>query len=134
MMMRKSIALLLALGMGLGVTSLHAAEVSDASQGFWEKLRRKIELMAPQKNVSATTAVGGVRGAQVTANDTYWKGEKTAAQIDADELAAFQKAMALAEAGKPQDAQAAFAEFVKKNPDSSLRKDAEQALAQLQPK
>lgn len=130
--MRKSIALLVMLGMGFWVSAPYAAEVNDASQGFWEKLRRKIELMAPQKNVSATTAVGGVRGAQVTSSDTYWKGEKTTPKIDADELAEFQKAMALAEAGKPQEAQAAFAEFVKKNPDSLLRKDAEQALAQLQ--
>jgi TolA-binding protein len=134
MMMKKLIALLTLLGMALGATSALAAEAADGSQGFWDKLRRKIELMAPQKGVSATTAVGGVRGAQVTASDTYWKGEKTAPKIDADELEEFQKAMALAESGKSQEAQAAFAEFVKKNPDSPLRKDAEQALAQLQPK
>jgi HEAT repeat protein len=41
--------------------------------------------------------------------------------------------MALAEAVKSQEALAAFTDFVKKNPDSGLRKDAEQALAQLQP-
>ena len=88
-------------------------------------------MRAPQKNVAATTAVGGVRGAQVTANDTYWKGEKAEQKVDPEELAAFQKAMALAEAGEVKQAQAAFAEFVKKSPDSPLRKDADQALAQL---
>ncbi len=132
--MKKFIALLVMSGMALVSTTLYAAEAGDASLGFWEKLRRKVELMAPHKNVSATTAVGGVRGAQVTANDTYWKGEKTVQEVDSDELAAFQKAMGLAEAGEVKQAQAAFADFIKKNPDSPLRKDADQALAQLQTK
>lgn len=129
--MKKMITLLVLLGTALGSTALYAAEAGDGSMGFWEKLRRKVELMAPQKNVAATTAVGGVRGAQVTANDTYWKGEKAEQKVDSEELAAFQKAMALAEAGEVKQAQAAFAEFVKKSPDSPLRKDADQALAQL---
>lgn len=129
--MKRWIAVLV---LGAVASSALAAEVGDGSPGFWEKLRRKIELMAPQKSVSATTAVGGVRGAQVTASDTYWKGEKTESSVDADELADFQKAVALAEAGNAKEAQAAFADFIKNNPDSSLRKDAEQALAQLQPK
>ena len=129
--MKKMITLLVLLGIALGSTALYAAEAGDGSMGFWEKLRRKVELMAPQKNVAATTAVGGVRGAQVTANDTYWKGEKAEQKVDSEELAAFQKAVALAEAGEVKQAQAAFAEFVKKSPDSPLRKDADQALAQL---
>jgi TolA-binding protein len=130
--MKKFITLLLMSGMALASTTLLAADVGDSSLGFWEKLRRKVELMAPHKNVSSTTAVGGVRGAQVTANDTYWKGEKTVQEVDSDELAAFQKAMGLAETGDVKQAQAAFADFVRKNPDSPLRKDADQALAQLQ--
>lgn len=129
--MKKMITLLVLLGTALGSTAIYAAEAGDGSMGFWEKLRRKVELMAPQKNVAATTAVGGVRGAQVTANDTYWKGEKAEQKVDPEELVAFQKAMALAEAGEVKQAQAAFAEFIKKSPDSPLRKDADQALAQL---
>jgi len=54
------------------------------------------------------------------------------AVIDADELEAFKSAMALAAGGEQAKAQSAFAEFVTKNPDSPLRKDADQALAQLQ--
>lgn len=132
--MKKIIALLVLLGAVLGSVPLHAAESNDSSLSFWDKLRKKIELMAPHKNVSATTAVGGVRGAQVSVDDTYWKGEKTEQQIDTEELDAFQKAMGLAEAGDVTQAQTAFAEFIKNHPDSPLRKDADLALAQLQAK
>lgn len=132
--MKKTIARLLLLGAVLNSLPLYAGEASNGSLGFWERLRRKVELMAPHKNVAATTAVGGVRGAQMTADDTYWKGEKAVQKIDTEELAAFQKAVALAESGDVKQAQAAFAEFVRNNPDSPLRKDADQALAQLQPK
>ena len=54
--------------------------------------------------------------------------------IDADELAAFKKAISLVDAGDMTGAQTAFADFLKKHPDSRLREDAEQALAQLQSK
>ena len=87
--------------------------------------------MAPQKKLSATTAVGGVRGAKMAADDVYWKGEKSAQPIDADELEAFKIAMALATAGDLVKAQTAFTEFVAKNPESPLRKDADQALTEL---
>lgn len=129
--MKKIIALLLLAAMALGSPMLHAAEKNDASLGFWEKLRAKIEQMAPQKKLSATTAVGGVRGAKVAADDVYWKGEKSAQVVDADELDAFKTAMALAAAGDLVKAQAAFTEFIAKNPESPLRKDADQALAVL---
>jgi TolA-binding protein len=130
-MMRLTVPLLL-LSMALVSQTLHAEGKSDGSLSFWEKLRVKIEQMAPQKKVSATTAVGGVRGAKVAADDVYWKGESAAAVVDADELAAFKSAMALAAVGEQAKAQAAFSEFVTKNPESPLRKDADQALAQLQ--
>ena len=114
-----------------GLQPALAADDGNAGLSFWERLRKKIEMLAPQKKVTATTAVGGVRGAPVTADDTYWKGEKAAETVDADELDEFQKAIALAESGESKQAQAAFSEFVKKSPDSPLRQDAEQALAQL---
>lgn len=129
--MKKIISLLLLAAMALGSPMLHAAEKNDASLGFWEKLRAKIEQMAPQKKLSATTAVGGVRGAKMAADDVYWKGEKSAQPIDADELEAFKIAMALATAGDLVKAQTAFTEFVAKNPESPLRKDADQALTEL---
>lgn len=128
--MKKSIAILMVLGIALGTQAVYAAEGSDSTLSFWEKLRKRIELLAPQKKVNATTAVGGVRGAQVSADDTYWKGEKAKA-IDPNELAAFEKAMTLAELGEMKQAQDAFTEFVKNSPDSPLRKDADMALAQL---
>lgn len=118
--------------MAVGSQMLYAAEKNDASLGFWEKLRAKIEQMAPQKKVSATTAVGGVRGAKMAADDVYWKGEKAPQTVDADELESFKVAMALAAAGDLVKAQAAFSDFVAKNPESPLRKEADQALAQLQ--
>ena len=127
--MKKLLAIVVLLGITLGSQTLFAADGKDSTLSFWEKLRKKIEMLAPQKKVNATTAVGGVRGAQVSADDTYWKGEKV--QIDPEELVAFNKAMSLAEAGETKQAQDAFAEFVKKSPDSLLRKDADLALAQL---
>lgn len=128
--MKKSLAILVLLGIAFGSQTLYAAEGSDSTLSFWEKLRKKIEMLAPQKKVNASTSVGGVRGAQISADDTYWKGEKLK-PVDPDELAAFKKAMDLAESGETKQAQAAFTEFVKKTPDSPLRKDADLALAQL---
>lgn len=118
--------------MALVTQSLHAENKADSSLSFWEKLRSKIEQMAPQKKITATTAVGGVRGAKMATDDVYWKGEKVAQGVDADELEAFQKAMTLATAGETAKSKSAFDDFIAKNPESPLRKDAEQALAQLQ--
>ena len=129
--MNKSFALLLSLGIALGTQTVSAADNGDSTLSFWEKLRKKIEMLAPQKKVSATTAVGGVRGAQVSADDTYWKGEKAVQTINAEEFTEFKNAMALAEAGDMKQAQTAFTEFIKKSPDSPLRKDADLALIQL---
>ena len=129
--MKKAMVMVLLLGMFSGSQALYAAEGNDSALSFWEKLRMKMQVLVPQKKVSATNAVGGVRGAAVASDDIYWKGEKGTQTIDADELAAFQKAMSLAEAGEVKQAQAAFSEFIKKSPDSHLRKDADQALALL---
>jgi len=130
--MKKRLLPLLWVGMALVSQTLHAEGKSDDSLSFWEKLRAKIEQIAPQKKVVATTAVGGVRGARMAPDDVYWKGEKVVTAVDADELDAFKKAMALATAGEIAKAQSAFADFVSKSPDSPLRKDADQALLQLQ--
>jgi TolA-binding protein len=130
--MRKLIAPLLLLCMAVCSQTLHAEGKSEGSPSFWEKLRAKVEQLAPQKKMTATTAVGGVRGANMASDDVYWKGEHVAQTIDADELEAFNKALALATAGEHAKAQIAFADFATQNPDSPLRKDADQALAQLQ--
>jgi TolA-binding protein len=120
------------LGMFLISPALYAAEKSGP--GFWESLRMKIEQMTPQKKLGTTTAVGGVRGAPVENSDVYWKGEAKPIAIDSRELAAFQNAVSLVEAGKKAEAQAAFSAFAKNYPESPLRKDADQALTQLQSK
>ena len=130
--MKKLIAPLLLLCTAVCSQTLHAEEKGEISLGFWDRLRAKIEQMAPQKKITATTAVGGVRGAKMATDDVYWKGGKVEQSVDADELEAFKNAMLLATTGENVKARVAFTEFVTKNPDSPLRKDAEQALAQLQ--
>ena len=76
--MKKFINSLLLVCLTLGAQTLLAGEKSENSPSFWEVLRAKLEQMAPQKRVTATTAVGGVRGAKMAADDVYWKGEKVA--------------------------------------------------------
>lgn len=130
-------ALLLTMGLAafaepaMAVDKVSTSSKAEHTLTFWEKLRKKLNMFTPQKKLEATTAVGGVRGAQTEVNDVYWKGEADQL-INADELTAFKKATDLAETGDAKGAHAAFAEFVKSHPDSPLRKDAEQALAMLQ--
>ena len=109
------------------------ADDNASSMSFWDFLRSKIESLTPKKKVTATTATGGVRGAQVVSEDVYWKGESQPQTVDQDELDAFKKALAFAYSGDDKKAQAAFSDFVKKYPDSILRKDADQALAHYKP-
>ena len=127
----KKFTMLLLLGLALGSQALYAAEKGDSTKSFWEKLRIKIESMTPQKKTTVTTATGGVRGAPVSTEDIYWKNEATGQTIVAEELEAFKKAMELTGLDDKAQAQAAFAEFIKKYPGSPLRKDADQALAQI---
>ncbi|MFA5824997.1 MAG: hypothetical protein WC825_03370 [Gallionellaceae bacterium] len=129
--MKRIIVLFLVVVSAFSSAAIYAADSNAGSSSLWERLRKKIESFTPQKKIGATNAVGGVRGAPSDANDLYWKGEASHEVIDADELGAFKKAMDLAAAGETQQAHAAFAEFIKKHPDSSLRKDADQALAAL---
>ena len=128
--MKRLIALFVLLGVVLAAPSYAAGNTPEPS--LWERLRKKIELMTPKKKLSTTTAAGGVRGTLADADDVYWKGEEKVQAIDADELAAFKKAITLVDAGNVADAQAAFGDFIKQHPDSTLRADAEAALAQLQ--
>ena len=131
--MKKLIALFVLLGVVLAAPAYSMDDKTDGGS-LWERLRRKIELLTPKKKISTTTAVGGVRGAQADADDVYWKGEAKAQPIDSEELSALKKAVALVDAGDLTGAQAAFSDFLKKHPDSRLREDAEQALAELQQK
>jgi len=117
----------------IGVQPIYAADKTDSIQSFWDILRSKLESLTPQKKVTATNATGGVRGAAVESEDVYWKNEATGQAIDAGELDAFKKAFKLNETGNKEQASTAFSDFIKKYPDSSLRKDADQALALLKP-
>lgn len=119
----------------LGIVLAAPVQVSAADQelSLWERLRKKIELLTPKKKLATTTAAGGVRGTLADADDVYWKGEAEQIAIDEDELTAFTQAIELVDTGKTDDAKAAFAGFVKKYPGSSLRPDAEAALAHLAP-
>lgn len=119
----------------LGIVLATPMQVSAADQelSLWERLRKKVELLTPKKKLATTTAAGGVRGSLADADDVYWKGEAEQISIDADELNAFTQAIELVDEGKADEAKAAFADFVKQYPDSSLRPDAEAALAQLAP-
>lgn len=130
--MKRLIALFVFLGVVLAAPAYSVEEKQDGS--LWERLRKKIELLTPRKKLATTTAVGGVRGAQADADEVYWKGQASPQSIDSDELSAFKKAISLADSGDTAGAQTAFADFLKKHPDSRLREDAEQALAQLQSK
>jgi TolA-binding protein len=132
MTMKKLMALFVSLGIVLAVPALVSAAEQEVS--LWERLRKKIELITPKKKLStSTTAAGGVRGSLADADDVYWKGEAQASVVEEEELTAFRKAIELVDAGKAEEAKAAFAEFVKQHPDSTLRADAEAALAQLAP-
>jgi TolA-binding protein len=128
-MAMKRISILLLLSLAFASQGLYAADKGDNKPGFWDALRSKLESFTPQKKVSATTAVGGVRGAATASDDMYWKGASSPQAIDADELEAFMAAMRLNDAHDEAQAQTAFAEFIKKYPESTLRKDAEQALS-----
>ena len=130
--MKKIIVLFFAVASAFSAATLYAADNNSGSMSLWERLRKKIETFTPQKKIGATNAVGGVRGAPSDATDIYWKGEANRETIDAEELAAFKKAMDLGAAGETKQAHDAFAEFIKTYPGSSLRKDADQALAALQ--
>lgn len=128
----KRLIILFILGMGLFSQSLHADEKKGNTSSFWDKLRSKIESLTPQKKLGITTATGGVRGAPASTEDLYWKNDAAAQTIGSDELEAFAQAMKLAEKDDKAQAQAAFSDFVKKYPGSSLRKDAYEALVLLQ--
>lgn len=107
------------------------APAGGGMSGFMEKLRMKVEQLTPQKQVSTTTAVGGVRGSAVAAADVYWKGEAKPQTIDAAELEAFQKGVALVESDQKAQALAVFTEFSKTYPESLLKADAEEIMRHL---
>lgn len=127
------------IGALLCVQPLYAAEESgqkvskqkEEATSLWDSLRKKIETLTPKKKLSATTAVGGVRGALVETEDLYWKGERTIEEINPKELKDFDNALVLYEAGNSDGAKNAFGKFVTDYPESILVSDANKALGHL---
>jgi len=112
----------------LGLATLAGAEEAT----IWNKMKNRLETLSPQKKLTTTTAVGGVRGAKDQPADTlYWKSEEKMQEIDATEYARFNEAYEAATGGRKEEATAKFAAFVQEFPASPLKGDAEEALAAL---
>jgi len=93
----------------------------------------RLTKIAPQKKVSVTTAVGGVRGSKDQSADTlYWKDEAVTAQIPEEEYARFSAAYQLAVDDKKESALNSFQLFVKDYPKSALKEEALTAINELQ--
>ncbi|NVN99720.1 MAG: hypothetical protein HXX17_10375 [Geobacteraceae bacterium] len=104
----------------------------EQKEGFWEKLRNKLEKITPVKKSSSTTAVGGVRGAKNDdATDIYWKGKDKASDVSEDELQKFNAAYESKKKGDNYLAMKQLEEFLAAYPQSALRADGFQAMEQI---
>ncbi len=89
-----------------------------------------MDKLAPPKDTTATTAVGGVRGAKDEgAESLYWKGKEV--EVKKEELESFNSALDLAIKGDKAESIKRFEEFLKKYPASTLAKDARESLKVL---
>ncbi len=106
---------------------------TDKDLSFWEKLRKKIEMITPKKKLPVTTAVGGVRGIKNESADTlYWKGTEDGVAVSEEELEIFKTAIQFAEEDQVKESMAIFEKFIKDFPDSPLCEDARKAVAIIQ--
>lgn len=105
------------------------APASNPMQAFFDRVRVKLSLITPSRAMTATTAVGGVRGLDVQAEDVYWKGENRASQ---EELNEFKTAIGHAQEGRASEAQEAMKQFLLNHPKSVLAPEATAALGLLQ--
>lgn len=127
--MRKSLIVCLIIFVALAASY---AEDRKEKEGFWSRLKNKIETITPKKKVAVTTAVGGVRSAtDESANVLYWKGREIDAQIAPDELDKFKVSLENAINGNMEESQKLFHEFLTQYPQSPLREDAIKALENL---
>ena len=97
---------------------------------MWSRLRQYGPKLSARE-AEKTTIVAGVRGAESTASTLtpYWKGDKTRDPAFVAEVNAFNAAQALAEGDDYPGAATAFEKFLKDYPASSLKPNAEFALA-----
>ena len=111
--------------------SISYAEEKD-QEGFWSKIKSKIETITPKKKTTVTTAVGGVRGAQDdSAKVLYWKGKEIDEEVETDELDKFKNALEYAIEGNTEESLKHFDDFLAKYPKSPLREDAVKAVEKL---
>jgi hypothetical protein len=114
------------------IVSVVLAGQDGKGDGFWSALRSKLEKVTPTRKSTATTAVGGVRGAKNDeAVDIYWKGKNKRAEIGEDELEKFNLAVECRLKGENKLAQKHFEEFLHDYPNSTLRPEGLQAIEKL---
>ncbi|NJD91166.1 MAG: hypothetical protein FIA91_06595 [Geobacter sp.] len=115
-------------GMMLAASVVQGAE----KDGFWDKMQNRLEKVTPAKKTSATTAVGGVRGAKNDdAADIYWKGKDKPVEAPDEELQKFNAGVEAKLKGDNELALKQFDEFIAAYPNSSLRLDSMQAAERI---
>lgn len=114
------------------VVTVGLAGQDGKGDGFWSALKSKLEKITPTRKSTATTAVGGVRGAKNDeAADIYWKGKNKRAEVGEDELDKFNLAVECGLKGENKLAQKHFEEFLQDYPNSSLRPEGLKAVERL---
>ena len=99
---------------------------------FLQTIRVKLERFTPNRALDATTAVSGVRGREVHADDIYWKGASSPTEISQIQLQRFNQALSQLEAGSIVQATEGMRDFLRDYPASPLATDASAALALMQ--
>jgi TolA-binding protein len=128
--MKKAAVITLCIALVLSVFAFSAA--GETADGFWAKLKQKVQAATPKKEAPTTTAVAGVRGADTDAGDTlYWKGKDKTIEIDAAELDMFNTALDSVMDGNNAEASRLFEEFLAQYPESPLKAEAQEALSRL---
>lgn len=109
-----------------------ALAYGEQKDGFWDKLQYKLEKVTPAKKGSATTAVGGVRGAKNDeATDVYWKGKDKTSEVNEDEMLKFNLALESKLKGDNELALKQFEEFLSAYPQSTFRVEGLQAVEKI---
>lgn len=109
-----------------------AAAHGGEKDGFWDKLQNKLEKVTPAKKASATTAVGGVRGAKNDdATEIYWKGKDKSSEMNEEELHKFNLAVESKVKGDNELAMKQFEEFLAAYPLSPFRVEGLQAVEKI---
>jgi TolA-binding protein len=120
--------------MAVSITMASAQEKKESGVSSWfRELQKKIDIIAPRKNLSVSTGVAGVRGAKDDSGRSklYWKGRTGEEPVTEAELAEFKEGLAFMEAGKKAEAIHEFEEFLQQHPDSALVPDAKKSVEMI---